>query len=62
MASKHFPRRVWDFGLKHDKKFKQMIPSVKLNDRTNIEVVTGRTLDILEHVDSYFYDLVWYHI
>ena len=38
-----------------------MIPSEKLNSRTPIEAVTGETPDILEYVDFYFYDLMWYH-
>ena len=58
MASKIFPRRVWDFGLKHAEKVIQMIPSVKLNGRTPIEAVTGETLNISEYLDFDFYDLV----
>ena len=61
MVSNNFPKRVWDFGLKHAAKVVYMIPSVKLNCRINIEAVMGETLDISEYLDFNFYDLVWYH-
>ena len=61
MVSKNCPLRVWKFGLKHAAKVIHMIPSVKLNGRTDIEALTGETPYISEYVDFDFYDLVWYH-
>ena len=57
----NFPRRVWDFGLKHAAKVIHMITSVKLNGRTPIEAVMGEIPDILDYVYFDFYNLVWYH-
>ena len=61
MVSKNYPRRVWEFGIKHATKVIQMIPSAKLNGRTPIEAVTGVTPYISEYADFDFYDLMWYH-
>ena len=61
MVSKNFPRRVWEFGLKHATNVIQMIPSSTLNGRMTIESVTGENPDISDYVNTNFYDLVWYH-
>ena len=61
MVSKHFPRKVWGFGLKHAAKVIHMIPSAKMNGRTPNEEVTGETSDISYYVDFDLCDLVWCH-
>ena len=61
MVSNHFPRRVWDFVIKHSTNIINIIPSEKLNVRTPIEAVTRETTDISEYVDFDIYDLVRYH-
>ena len=61
MVSNNCPRRVWDFGIKHDTKVIHMISTAKINDRTSIEAVTEETPNISDYIDFDFYDLVWYH-
>ena len=60
MRQNNVPRRLWDYGLRHAAKLGLLIPRQKLEFRTPLEQVSGRTPDISEYLDFDFYDLVWY--
>ena len=61
MESMNTPRRFWDYCLVHQTNIRQLFPRDKLQGRTVVEHVTGKTPDISKYCDFDFYDLVWYH-
>ena len=60
MRQNNVPRQLRDYGIRHAAKLGQLIPRQKLDYRTPLEQVSGRTPDISEYLDFDFYDLVWY--
>ncbi len=58
--TKHnIPRRLWDYGMAHTCKIRQM--TARGPDwRTPYEEITGETPDISEWIDFDLYDWVWY--
>ena len=63
MIRNQVPRRLRDYGMQWVcKTMKQTSTQAGvLAGFTPIESVTGQTVDILEYLDSGFYDRVWYH-
>ena len=45
----------------YQSKIRQFLPRDNMQGKTATEHVTGKTPDISEYCDFYFYDLVWYH-
>ena len=52
--------RLWDKGLVYESNILNRIPRGQ-QQRTGIEIVTGKTPDISEWIDFKFYDRVWYY-
>jgi hypothetical protein len=51
---------LWDYGLVYETNILNRTPR-RQQQRTGIEVVTGKTPDISEWIDIEFYDRVWYY-
>ena len=60
MLKRKVPPRLWDYGLIYESNILNRIPHGQ-QQRTSIEMVTGKTPDISEWIDFEFYDHVWYY-
>ena len=59
MLKHKVPTRLWDYSLVYETNILNRIPRAQ-QQRTGIEIVTGKTPDISEWIDFEFYDRVWY--
>ena len=60
MLKRKVPPRLWEYGLVYETNILNRIPRGQ-QQRTGIELVTGKTPDISEWLDFEFYDRVWYY-
>ena len=60
MRENNVPRQLWDYELKHTAKLGELIPCQKMDFRTPLENIYGKTPDTSEYLDFDFYDFVWY--
>ena len=63
MLKKKIPKRLWDYGINWVCEVMQCTASTSgdLSGRTALEQLTGETPEILEYLDSTFYDWCWYN-
>jgi hypothetical protein len=60
MLKREVPPRLWNYGLVYETNILNRIPRGQ-QQRTGIEIVTGKKPDISEWIDYEFYDQVWYY-